>query len=107
MSPVAVTMNVTPPKTWGEITGTVSAAACGGSTSPLAGASVEVDSWAGDQVLTTGANGQYTLWLDRRSNPLTLIASDDGWLTQTAKVRVKAGQATTTNFTLTPQQGCS
>jgi N-acetylneuraminic acid mutarotase len=107
MSPVAVTMNVTPPKTWGEITGTVSGAACGGGSSPLAGASVAVDSWAGDQALTTDADGQYTLWLDQRGDPLTLIASDDGWLPQTAKVRVKAGQATTTNFTLTPQQGCS
>ncbi|HEY1914370.1 MAG TPA: carboxypeptidase regulatory-like domain-containing protein [Streptosporangiaceae bacterium] len=104
---VAATMNVTPPKTWGKVTGTVSGAACDGTTSPLAGATVEVGSWAGDQALITDADGQFALWLDQRSDPLTLIAADDGWRSQTIKVKVKAGQVTTMNFTLTPQQACS
>jgi len=106
-SPVGVTMNVTPPKTWGKVTGTVSGTACDGTTSPLAGATVQVDSKGGDYTLSTDTGGQYSLWLDKDSNPLTLLVADDGWRTQTKKVRITAGQTTTANFTLTPQGACS
>ena len=103
---VGVTMNVTPPKSWGKITGTVTGAACGGTTSPLPGATVQIDSWTGDDTLTTGADGRYELWLDRRSNPLTLIVTKNGWRSQSRKVNIKAGQTTTSDFTLAPQ-ACS
>ncbi|HEY1919848.1 MAG TPA: carboxypeptidase regulatory-like domain-containing protein [Streptosporangiaceae bacterium] len=103
---VAVTMNVTPPRSWGEITGTVSATACKGTHSPLSGATVQIDSWAGDDTLTTGTSGQYQLWLDRRSNPLTLIVTKNGWRSQTRKMKITAGQAATADFTLT-RQACS
>ncbi len=107
-TPVKMTMNVTPPKTWGKVTGTVSGTSCTGATSSLAGATVQVDSAAGGSTtLSTGQDGQYSLWLDKTSNLLTLIVADDGWKTQTRKVRIKAGQTTTANFTLTPQGGCS
>ena len=104
--PVGVTMHVTPPKTWGKITGTVSGMACGGTTRPLPGATVQVDSWAGDETLATDASGRYVLWLDRRSNPLTVIVAKNGWRSQSRKVKITAGQAITADFTLTPQ-ACS
>ena len=106
-SQVGVTMNITPPRTWGKVTGTISGAACSGTTAPLAGATVQIDSAAGDDTLTTDQNGQYTLWLDKDASPLTLIVTDDGWRSQSQKVRIKAGQTTTADFTLTPQAVCS
>ena len=103
---VGVTMTVTPPKTWGQITGTVSGTACGGTTSPLSAATVQIDNWAGDDTLTTDTSGQYSLWLDKRSNPLTLLVTKNGWRSQSRTVKITAGQTTTANFTLT-SQACS
>ena len=103
----AVTMTVTPSKTWGEITGTVSGAACNGSTAPIAGSTVEITSWASDYSLTTDAGGGYVWWLNKNNNPLTVIASMDGWQPQQQKVKITAGQAATVNFTLQPAQACN
>jgi N-acetylneuraminic acid mutarotase len=105
--PVYVTLNATPPKTWGKITGTLTGANCDGTTPALAGAVVQVDTWAGNYTLLTDANGHYGLWLDKRSDPLTLIATGSGWQPQTAKAHVTAGTVTTRNFTLKPQRACS
>jgi hypothetical protein len=102
-----VTMNVSPPKNWGEITGTISGAACAGSTTPISGATVEITSWASDYSPTTDANGGYTWWLNKNNNPLTVIASMDGWQPQEQKVKVTARRATTVNFTLQPGQACN
>jgi len=103
--PVAVTLTVAPPKTWGEFAGTVSGRICGGKTKPLPGATVQVDSWAGNQTLTAGPKGTYALWLDKRGNPFTLIAADTGWQSQARQASITAGQATTENFTLA-EDGC-
>ena len=62
-------MNVTPPKTWGKIMGTVTGAGCAG-TVPIAGAVVQIDTWAAHYTLLTDASGGYALWLDKRNNPL-------------------------------------
>jgi hypothetical protein len=94
---VPVTMTVNPPKTWGKIAGTVTSAANG---SAIAGATVQVDSWATSYSLKTKADGTYELWLDTRNNPLQLIAAKDGFQPQTTKVRITKGATTTTDFTL-------
>ncbi len=99
-APVGVTMTVTPPLTWGKLAGVVSGVACDGSKSPLQGATVQVNSWAMEFTFATESDGSYAYWIDRRNNPLTLIAAKDGYKPQTRTVRITAGQTTTANFDL-------
>ena len=101
-----VTFTVNPPGTWSKITGVVKGASCTAGTNPLAGATVEIDSWAAEYTLTTAADGSYVLWLDRRSNPLTLIAAKDGWKPQTTTATLVKGAPVTVNFTLKPAKAC-
>jgi N-acetylneuraminic acid mutarotase len=101
-SPVNVTMNVTPPKGWGKITGTVSGKACSGTTGPLKGAAVQIDGKAADYTLKTDSKGQYAYWIDASDNPLTVIVSQDGWQSQANRESIKAGATISANFTLSP-----
>lgn len=105
--PVGVTMTVGPPAAWGEITGTVRGAACDGGTGPLSGASVQINSAAGDHALVTDSSGRYVLWLDSRDDPLTVITGDQGWRPQAATAKVTAKHTTTLNITLKPSTACS
>lgn len=45
LDPVEVTMTVTPPDTWGKITGTVSGVDCLGDEAPLADTTVHLSTW--------------------------------------------------------------
>jgi hypothetical protein len=101
-SPVNVTMNVTPPKTWGKITGTVSGLACSGTTGPLQGATVQIDGAAANYTLTTDSNGNYEYWIDKSDNPLTVIAGSDNWQPQTTTSNIRARHTISANFTLSP-----
>ncbi|MGW4486557.1 carboxypeptidase regulatory-like domain-containing protein [Amycolatopsis sp. NPDC004368] len=100
-----VSFTVKPPATWSKLTGTVTGARCGATAGPLAAVTVQVDSWAASYTLKTDAAGQYTLWLDRRNNPLTLIAARDGWQPQTRTVKLVKGQPEVADFVLKPT-GC-
>ncbi|MEH1168242.1 S8 family serine peptidase [Micromonospora sp. CPCC 205539] len=102
VAPVAVTMTATPPSTWGKLLGTVNGTNCQGATSPIAGALVQVDSWAMSWTFTTDAQGKYAQWVDRRNNPLTLIVAKDGWKPQTRQTKVVATTPTVEDFTLAP-----
>jgi N-acetylneuraminic acid mutarotase len=107
MPAVQVAFTVTPPAGWGKITGTVTGLDCNGTATPLAGSTVEVTTSAGGSyALTTDANGNYGYWLDASDSPLTLIAFNAGYLSQTRTARITAGAATTANFTLKPAQSC-
>ncbi|MEV6162672.1 carboxypeptidase regulatory-like domain-containing protein [Streptomyces sp. NPDC052052] len=97
---VPVTMTVAPPKTWGKITGTVLGKAADGSTAPLKGATVQIDSWANSYTLITDKDGHYALWLDVRNNPLTVIAAKDGYAPTVTTVKVVRKETVTTDFTL-------
>ncbi|MBM9507646.1 carboxypeptidase regulatory-like domain-containing protein [Actinacidiphila acididurans] len=97
---IPVTLHVNPPKTWGKITGTVLGVTATGGTAPLAGATVQIDTWATSYTLTTGSDGTYALWLDTRNNPLTLIVAKDGYQPTTTTVKIQKGATTTSNFTL-------
>jgi N-acetylneuraminic acid mutarotase len=97
---VPVSMQVSPPKTWGEIAGTVQYTGSGGTLVPIAGATVQIDTWATHYTLHTDANGNYALWLDVRNNPLTVIAAKDGYQPQAVTVKLAKGKTITTNFTL-------
>ncbi|HEY3611688.1 MAG TPA: carboxypeptidase regulatory-like domain-containing protein [Pseudonocardiaceae bacterium] len=99
---IPVTLTVKPPPTWGKITGTIAGAVCHGSTVPIPGATLQIDTWAQHFTLKTDANGQYQLWLDVRNNPLTLIAAKDNWQPQTRQVNLVRLKTVTAGFTLLP-----
>jgi hypothetical protein len=105
-APVPVTFTVTPPATFGKISGVVSGRACSGMSAPLAGATVEIDTWAANYTLITDKDGKYVLWLDRRSNPLTLIVAKDGWAPQTRTAKISPAAPLAVNFTLKPAKAC-
>ncbi len=107
IAPVDVTMAVNPPGTWGKITGTVTGAGCTGTPAPLAGATVQVDSWAASYTLKTDKDGKYGFWLDVRNNPLSLIAAKDGWAPQSKTVKIAKLASTTADFALKPDHTCS
>jgi hypothetical protein len=105
--PIDVTMNVTPPKTWGKVAGTVLGRDCQGNTAPLNGAQIHINGQFGYMFdLSTDAAGKYARWLDTKYSPLTIIASKDGYISQTkSKITLKKGKTTTVNFTL-QKLGC-
>ena len=92
---IAVALTVKPPKTWGKITGTVT-----GPGGPIAGATVQINSWATHYTLKTDKNGQYALWLDVRNNPLQLICAKDGFQPQVKTAKIKKLLTVTVNFAL-------
>ncbi|MEV5986628.1 carboxypeptidase regulatory-like domain-containing protein [Streptomyces sp. NPDC052051] len=97
---IKVTMHVNPPATWGKYTGTVLGADGKGGTAPLAGATVQIDSWATSYTLRTAKDGTFALWLDTRNNPLTVIVAKDGYQPTVTTVKIKKGVAVTGDFTL-------
>jgi N-acetylneuraminic acid mutarotase len=100
VSPINVTMTVTPPKGWGKIAGTVTGTDCKGNTAPLRGAQIQATGKGYSFALKTDANGNYAFWAPASANAFTLIASKDGWIALTAKVNVKSGKTVTVNFAL-------
>ncbi|WP_433384612.1 S8 family serine peptidase [Micromonospora sp. KLBMP9576] len=102
VEPVAVTMNVLQPTTWGKLTGTVTGTSCQGASSPISGATVQVDSWAMSWTFATDAEGRYAYWLDRRNNPLTMIVAKDGWKPQTRQTKINTATPTVEDFALSP-----
>jgi N-acetylneuraminic acid mutarotase len=103
--PVAVTMQVTPPTTWGKVDGTVS----DGSGAPVAGATVAIctmyDTATGmcgttTYTLKTDGHGAYQLWLNKGYNPLQIIAAEDGYTPVMKIARIQKGATTTIDFAL-------
>jgi hypothetical protein len=99
-------MTVTPPKTWGKITGQVTGQYCDGTTTPLADATVAVSSAHASYVLHTDGAGNYAWWLPAADNPLSLIAALDGWQPQAKTARIRGLQTATANFTLNTTASC-
>jgi N-acetylneuraminic acid mutarotase len=102
---VGVTFSVTPPTTWGKLSGVVSSVACGGGSAPVPGATVVVDGKISDYTLRTDADGRYTLWLDKANGKLSVTAAASGWFPATASAKVQPGATTVANLTLT-RTGC-
>ncbi|MFC8616013.1 S8 family serine peptidase [Micromonospora purpureochromogenes] len=100
--PVTATINVTPPKTWGKLMGTVTGTSCPGATAPIPGAVVQVESSAMSWTFATDAEGKYAYWMDKRNNPLTLIVGKDGWKPQTRQTKINTSTPTVVNFALSP-----
>jgi len=105
VDPVAVTMKVNAPLSWGKLVGVVTGSSCTGDTAPLPGATVQVDSYAGSWTFETEADGSYAYWFSTAANPLDIISSKDGYVPQTRRVRVYRGEETQASFTLR-KAGC-
>jgi hypothetical protein len=100
VDPIGITMNVTPPKDWAKIAGTVQGTDCKGTTAPLKGVQIQATGNPFSYSTSTDTGGKYGLWGPEKSNPYTLIASKDGWVSQSKQVKLKKGNTTTVNFTL-------
>jgi subtilisin family serine protease len=105
VEPVGVTMNVTPPATWGKLTGIVTGTDCDGASGPLEEATVQLDWWSGDTTLFTDEEGRYAYWLDSRGNPYSMIVAKDGFKPKAGTAKIVRGQTLTKNFTL-QEAGC-
>ncbi|MCW3813469.1 carboxypeptidase regulatory-like domain-containing protein [Micromonospora sp. DR5-3] len=96
---VPVSMNVTAPKSWGKVTGTVTSA----NGQPLGGAIVQVNGGKGyRKTLVTESDGTYAYWIDSTVSPLTLVVAAEGHAPATKKVTLKAGQTVRADFSLDP-----
>ncbi|WP_425553901.1 Kelch repeat-containing protein [Isoptericola hypogeus] len=102
---VPVTMTVTPPRSWGALTGVVRGVACDGTAAPLAGATVTVDARSTGWTFATDENGSYAYWMDRRHSPLEVYGSKDGYRPEWTTAAIKGGQTTTVGFDL-DEVGC-
>jgi N-acetylneuraminic acid mutarotase len=106
VTPVGVTMTVTPPPGSGKLTGTVTGLSCHGSPAPLAGATVEVYGAQGASWMAqTASDGSYSLWLPSRAR-LTVIAALDGWQPQVKYSSPKPLQPATVSFALRADGQC-
>jgi hypothetical protein len=99
-----VSLQATPPKTWGELSGDVTDAASG---TPIANATVQVCTMVHNGVcgqvsytLKTDAHGHYRLWLDKGYNPLVVTVAANGYQPQFRQTKVRAGEATVTDVAL-------
>jgi subtilisin family serine protease len=100
VDPVGVTMVVTPPNSWGKVSGTVSGVDCSGNTAPLSGAIVHIDGKRDDVTLLTDADGGYAYWMPSNNTPATLIVATGTHVPQTRDIRIKAKQELVEDFTL-------
>ena len=104
--PIGITTHITPPTSWGKVTGTVTDAATG---TAIGGATVVIctmyDPGSGacgpvTYTLRSDLSGQFQLWLDRGYSPLQISAAKDGYRPVAKIVKVTAGATATVNFSL-------
>ncbi|MBN1967678.1 MAG: hypothetical protein JW910_23680, partial [Anaerolineae bacterium] len=105
-----VTMHVTLPATYGQITGTVMGLGpCDDPLTavPLEGAAVTVESATQTWTLFTGADGGYALWLDEAHSPVTITVGMLDYVGQVVTgVTVISGTTTVQDFDLSPEAPC-
>ncbi len=105
-----VTMHVTLPATYGQITGTVMGLGpCDDPATAVAleGAEVTVQSATQTWTLFTDADGVYTLWLDAAHSPVSIMANAADYVPSVSTgVVVTAGETTLRNFALHPLAPC-
>lgn len=105
-APTTVGLNVTRPSSWGEVSGTVTAAGAG---TVLPGATVQIcavhavhNGQCGHPLytVTTDSHGAYALWLPAGSQPLDVVAVVDGYTAQTEGTTVRKGGSSVIDFAL-------
>jgi len=104
INPINVTMHVTPPKSWGEMVGTLSGQDCSNTVKPLRG--VVFADGKGMKgfsfTLPTAKDGSYAFWAPAGASPFAMTASANGWIPQSTSANIRGGKTTTVNFTLRP-----
>jgi hypothetical protein len=95
-----VSLKVTPPPSWGRITGTVTGVTCDNETVPLEGAFVVIDGSEYDVTLVTGPKGGYARWMAASNNRLTMLSSAKGYPSESKNARIVEGQTVVRNFEL-------
>ena len=91
---------MTPPPTWGKLTGLVESRSCTNVIAPLPGATVQVNGDGYEQTLLTDALGEYAVWLSADVPGTYLIVAKDTYVPQTRTTDVRAQAITTESFTL-------
>ncbi|WP_084557964.1 S8 family serine peptidase [Hamadaea tsunoensis] len=103
---VAVEMNVSPPPSWGKITGTVAGLSCSG-THVGVKAVVQLNSQTTPGVkftLHAAADGSYEYWIPKGT--YQIIVAKDGWIPQAGTVKIEAGIVKTVDFLLDSDPPC-
>ncbi|WP_018811591.1 S8 family serine peptidase [Salinispora pacifica] len=105
-APVKVEMNVSPPRSWGKLQGTVTGVTCGGETVGVP-ATVRVNATGSGAgfTLKADASGKYTVWLPK--GRYDVIVAKDGWVPEFDRIRVEAGFVATLDFSLEPSSDCT
>jgi len=107
---IPVTMHVTLPPTYGQITGAVTGLGpCDDPAivEPLEGVTVTIASATQTWTLTTDAAGGYLLWLDEAHSPVTLTVEADGYVTGVVTgVPIISGTTTVQDVALRPKAPC-
>jgi hypothetical protein len=105
-APTPVQLDASRPASWGEVSGTVTAAASGNT---LAGATVQIctvrDTKNGTcshplYTVTTDTHGAYALWLPGGTDALDVVAADNGYTAETQEVTVHRGGSSEIDFAL-------
>jgi len=102
-TPVAVTMRVAPPQTWGKVSGSVrSLGACSANPTLLSKVPVMVTGSSGfSQTIRTDADGVYALWMDVMYAPFTVAVSvAEHEPQQVSNITMAAGGNAVNNFDL-------
>jgi hypothetical protein len=102
-----VTMTVTPPSTWAEVSGTVTGTACDLTTAPLAGATVSGVAGTQRVTVSSDASGHYDMWLNASgAKSATLYAALNGWAPLSKTAKITKGGHTTVDVRLVPDHSC-
>ncbi|MEO3869174.1 carboxypeptidase regulatory-like domain-containing protein [Nonomuraea sp. B12E4] len=104
VAPIDAKMTVTPPHSWGKLSGTVTGVDCQGTgATALRGATVQVNGRQGwTYTLKADTDGKYEIWGPSTASPVEVIVARDGWAPQTKQVKLRAGKTANTDFTLRP-----
>lgn len=81
-----------PPKSWGQITGTVPGATDDGTTL-LAGAEVRISARHTPYTVRTGQDGGYAVWLEADGQPVSVTVSKDRYRSASSTVKPRRGRA--------------
>ncbi|MFS8497690.1 MAG: S8 family serine peptidase [Micromonosporaceae bacterium] len=114
--PVEVTMEVTPPESWGAVTGVVTGLdRCEQGGEPLAGATVRFTSDGVEAATVTDEAGRYTYWLDSATpgpgkgpfRRYDVTVSADGFVDVRRTVMVRPGRESVVDVTLPADAPCA
>lgn len=103
IDPIPVSLNVTPPKTWGKLTGqVVGLSRCEGEGAPLPNATIEIAGW---KTVRPDQQGTYSVWAEAGDYRVTV--SSAGHLSQTTELQITGGITRTVDFNLRLDAPCA